>query len=83
MPIIKSAKDKMRKDKKKTALNANYRIKLKKEIGLIRKADGAKEKGKLLSGVFALIDKAAKKGVLHKNKADRLKSRVSKLLRKK
>ncbi len=83
MPIIKSARDKMRKDKKKTKSNNEYRNKLKRAVQSVRKAATPKEKGKLLSSIFTLIDKAGKKGVLHKNKANRLKSRISKLVRKK
>ncbi len=80
MPIIKSAKKKMRKDKKKTASNAKYEATYKKLIDKIKKSKGGKKETNLLKLVFKAIDKAAKKHVIHKNKAARLKSRVAKLL---
>ena len=39
-------------------------------------AEGSEGKKELLSTLFSLIDKAAKKGVFKKNKANRLKSRL-------
>lgn len=79
MPIIKSAKKKLRKDINKTKRNNTYKEAYKKSI---HKAKKEKDK-KLLQEVFSRIDKAAKKGVIHKNKANRLKSRISAFLEKK
>ena len=80
MPITKSAKKKLRKDKKRTIRNAlhvkAYRILLKK----IKKGKG--DIKKLVEEFYSKVDKAAKKKVIHKNKADRLKSQVAKLLKK-
>ena len=80
MPNIKSAKKKMRKDVKRTKHNTFYREAIKKAMRLLGKAEkDEKEARKTLS----LIDKAAKRKVIHKNKASRLKSRVMKLGSKK
>lgn len=80
MPNIKSAKKKMRKDVKRTKHNVFYREAISKAVKLIAKLKGdEKEARKTLS----LIDKAAKKKIIHKNKAARLKSRVMKLSSKK
>ncbi|OGE14867.1 30S ribosomal protein S20 [Candidatus Daviesbacteria bacterium RIFCSPHIGHO2_12_FULL_37_11] len=74
MPIIKSAIKKLRKDKVRTVKN-----KVKKETlkALIKKVRVNKTPENL-SAVFSALDKAAKTNLIHKNKAARLKSRLSK-----
>lgn len=80
MPIIKSAKKKLRQDTKKTKTNLKYEASYKKALDLIRKNKNNKEKlAKLKIEAYSAVDKAAKKKVIHKNKAARLKSRISKL----
>ena len=80
MPIIKSAKKKLRKDKKKTVINIKYERDYKKQIKKLKKKGGDK---KSVSMAFSMIDKTAKKGIIHKNKAKRLKSHAAKLLKNK
>ncbi|OGK15465.1 30S ribosomal protein S20 [Candidatus Roizmanbacteria bacterium RIFCSPHIGHO2_01_FULL_39_12b] len=79
MPIIKSAKKKMRQDKKRTAANAIYKKTYKM---VVKKARAAKKAGKKiassLTSAYSSLDKAAKKGIIHKKKAARLKSRIAK-----
>lgn len=74
MPIIKSAIKKVRKDKVRTARNKKRGLALKT---LIKKArlDGSP---KNLQAVYSGLDKAVKVNLIHKNKASRLKSRLSK-----
>lgn len=72
MPIIKSAIKKVKQDKKRAALNRTLSRKLKDALKKTKK--GAFN----ISEVYSVIDHAAKKGVIHKNKAGRLKSQVSK-----
>lgn len=74
MPIIKSAIKKLRKDKVRTARNKIKRDNLK---SLIKKARVNKTPENL-QAVFSALDKAAKTNLIHKNKAGRLKSRLSK-----
>lgn len=74
MPIIKSAIKKLRKDKKRTILNKAKKENLK---ALIKKARVNKTPENLRA-VFSALDKAAKVNLIHKNKAARLKSRLSK-----
>src|SRR5579859_2876683 len=76
MPVIKSAKKKLRQDKKRTARNRDLKAEVK---ALLKKAMKDKT-AKSVQEFFKVTDKAAKNHVLHKNKAARLKSRVSKLL---
>lgn len=76
MPVIESAKKKLRQDKKRTNRNDLMRVQLK---SLLKKA--TKEKSAAaVTKVFVAVDKAAKNHIIHKNKAARLKSRMSKLL---
>ena len=79
MPIIKSAKKKLRQDKKKHKVNDRYRSEIRKAFKQAKKAK-KKELPALVTKAYSLIGKAAKKKVIHKNKANRLKSRISKLL---
>ena len=73
MPIIASAKKKVRKDIKRTVSN----IKTKKSYKLAVKKALEKPTAELLSQAFRAVDHAAKKGIMHKNKASRLKSRMA------
>lgn len=74
MPVIKQAIKKVRQDKRKAAFNLAVRDKYKKAVGAFRKNPTAA----LLSAAFKALDRAAKTNVIHKNKAARLKSRLSK-----
>ena len=78
MPNIQSAKKKLRQDNKKAKRNMTYKKTLAKTV-----KNMGKMKSKDLSKAFSTIDKAAKKGVIHKNKAARLKSRISRSKTKK
>jgi small subunit ribosomal protein S20 len=81
MPIIKSAIKKVRKDKKRTAVNNLYVKAYQATQKKIKKGGG--DVKKLISLFYSQIDKAVKHHVIHKNKATRLKSRVSKKISKK
>ena len=72
MPNIQSAKKKLKQDAKREKLNMTYKKTLRKTV-----KNMGKMKAKDLKQAHSTIDKAAKKGVIHKNKAARLKSKVS------
>jgi small subunit ribosomal protein S20 len=76
MPNIKSAKKKMRQDVKRTKKNATYKRSIQDIMKKATQSAGA-DKSKHISESYAAIDKAAKKGVIHKNKAARMKSQIS------
>lgn len=85
MPIIKSAKKKLRQDKKRTLQNLRYELAYKKIINRakkLKKTETAKKALDLLKKAYSAIDKAAKKKVIHKIKAARLKANVARYLRK-
>ena len=86
MPITQSAKKALRQSVRRRVRNlsrANAYKSAMKELKKLTLAGQTKEAQKLLSKVYKSIDKAAKTGVIKKNKASRLKSSASKLLAKK
>src|SRR5579863_2081977 len=74
MPVIKSAKKKLRQDKKRTLRNAKVEERLKDAIKAAKKNPTIKT----VSLAFQLADKAAKNHIIHKNKAARIKSSLTK-----
>ncbi len=80
MPIIKSAIKKVRKDKKRTMQNARYINAYKDAMKKVKRGGG--NLNALLSKAYSAVDKAIKKHVIQKNKGQRLKSRISKLVKK-
>ena len=74
MPITKSAIKKLRADKKKTIFNKATRTKAKTAIESFKDLLTVET----LSKAFSAVDRAAKKGVIKKGKADRIKARLSK-----
>lgn len=73
MPIIKSAKKRVKTAKKAAIRNSKTKRTLKAAL----KTFAAKPSQKSLTEAQSNIDKAAKKGVIHKNKAARLKKRAA------
>ncbi len=82
MPLIQSAKKKLRKDIKRTKLNREYVLLYKKAISQVKKHRKGEKIKNLVEKAYKAIDKAVKKKVIHKNKGSRLKSTVSRLARK-
>lgn len=78
MPIIKSAKKKLRKDKKRTVQNQERENNLKDIVKKVTKNPSEK----LLREAVSIVDKATKRNIIHKNKASRIKSKLAKLLAK-
>jgi ribosomal protein S20 len=73
MPIIKSAKKRVRTARKATVRNAKTKRTLKSAL----KAFGKKPAAKSHSAAQSNIDKAVKKGLMHKNKAARVKKQLA------
>jgi small subunit ribosomal protein S20 len=85
MPIKKAAKKAMRQTRKKTIVNKAKKTQIKKMVKDARKKiEAKKEKDvlKVIAKISAEVDRAAKRGLLHKNKAARIKSRLMKKLNK-
>ena len=80
MPIIKSAKKRVRVSTKAAVRNSKTKRSLKSAVKAFIAAANSKDKkaGEAFSKVQSEIDKAAKKGVIHKNKAARKQSQAAK-----
>ncbi len=77
MPITKSAKKALRRDVKRHQNNRIFKDRLKVAVDT-SKANPTSEN---LNLSFSAIDRAAKKHLLHPNKAARLKSKLSRQLK--
>ena len=80
MPIIKSAKKRVRTAKKAAARNSKTKRSLRealKNFAKVLNAGKPSEVAKAQSEAMSAIDMAAKKNVIHKNKAARQKARLS------
>ncbi len=85
MPIIKSAKKRVKITEKKTALNRERKLKLKDAIKSFEKTVESGDKAKTaeqLKETKKVIDKAVNQNILHKNNAARKKSRLTKMFNK-
>jgi small subunit ribosomal protein S20 len=78
MPVTKTAKRALRSSKKKETVNKKASAFLDMAI---RKAKKSRTQKDVLTAL-SLTDRAAKKNNIHKNKAARMKSQLSKLLKK-
>ncbi|OIP57136.1 MAG: 30S ribosomal protein S20 [Candidatus Levybacteria bacterium CG_4_10_14_0_2_um_filter_36_16] len=75
MPVIKSAIKKQRKDKKRTVHNSKLRKTLEEKLKKVKKSSTPTS----VAATISLIDKAVKKNLIHKNKASRLKAKLTKM----
>jgi len=84
MPITKSAKKAIRQTQKRTAYNKEVKEEIKKAIKHAKKAieSGSKDIQEKIKTVQKMLDKAAKKGIYHKNTASRKLSRLIKGIKK-
>jgi len=78
MPVIKSAQKKLRKDRGRTKRNKIFSERLKAALKKAKKTPTEKN----IKDAVILVDKAVKNNIIHKNKAARVKSRLSKLIKK-
>ncbi len=86
MPITKSAKKALRQSKKRRVGNLSRINSYKNAVKQFKKLIAAgqmDEASKTLPSVYQSVDKAAKSGVIKKNKASRLKSSAQLALAKK
>lgn len=84
MPITKSAEKALRQSKRRAAKNLKDKESYKSVFKEFKKlaAGGKKDEAqKMLPKVFKKVDKAAKNQVINKNKASRLKSSASRMLK--
>lgn len=85
MPNTKSAAKAMRQALRRRNINAKTKTKVKNATKQVKKLisdSNVSEALKALRDAMSALDKAVKKGVLHKNTASRKKSRLAKSLAK-
>lgn len=83
MANIKSAKKRIQISERNFVENRTARSSMRtaiKKFELSVANSNKEEAEKLLSTAYSIIDKAAKKGFIHKNQADRRKARLNKRL---
>ncbi|WP_319591405.1 30S ribosomal protein S20 [uncultured Draconibacterium sp.] len=73
----KSALKRIRQDEKKRVHNKYYAKTTRNAIRDLRNTTDKAEAKKLYPSVVAMIDKLAKRNIIHKNKAANLKSKLS------
>lgn len=81
MPITRGAKKALRVSFRKKSVNDRRKKNMKDTVKKVEKAIREKKEdtGKMLSVAYSAIDKAMKKGVIHRNTAARKKSRLARM----
>jgi len=79
MPVLKSSRKALRRDRRRTVVNQA----IKENLKLVLKKAKKNPLPKNLAQAARFLDRAAKKKIIHRQKANRLKSRLAKLLPKK
>ena len=74
----KSALKRVRSTQKRRNYNRYYAKTMRNAIRNFRQIEKKDEAEKLFKGLISLIDRNAKRGVIHKNKAANLKSKITK-----
>ena len=74
----KSALKRIRSNNKKRLINRLQHKTTRNAIKKLKEATNKKEANKLFPSVISLIDKLAKKNIIHANKAGNLKSKLAK-----
>lgn len=74
----KSALKRIRQNEKRRVHNRYYGKTMRNAVRRFRALDTKKEAEENLPGIVSLIDKLAKKSIIHKNKASNLKSKLTK-----
>jgi ribosomal protein S20 len=74
MPILQNAKKALKVSKRKAAVNAPIRSRLRTAVEAAKKAADAVT----MSQAFSAIDKAVKGHIIHRKKAARIKSQLAK-----
>ncbi|MBE99961.1 30S ribosomal protein S20 [Flavobacterium coralii] len=73
----KSALKRIRSNEKKRVLNRYQHKTTRNAVKAIRMATDKNEASEKLAGVISMIDKLAKKNIIHANKASNLKSKLT------
>jgi small subunit ribosomal protein S20 len=78
MPNHKSAEKRVRQSQKRKLHNKYYAKSMRTAVKKLRNTTDKEQAREQLPRVFAMLDKLAKKNIIHKNKASNLKSKLTK-----
>ncbi len=76
----KSALKRIRANEKRRVSNRYHAKTMRNAIGKFRSMTNKKEAEEMLPKLVSIIDKLAKKSIIHKNKATNLKSKITRQL---
>ncbi len=77
MPNSKSAAKRLRQNERRRVRNKGVKTRLKSALKRVRAASDAGEAAEHFRRAARLLDRAAARGLIHKNKADRSKARLA------
>lgn len=77
MPQHKSAKKRVRQSEKRRQINVMRRSRLKTAIKNVKSAEDKESAQSALTKAISLLDRMALKGIVHRNKAANLKSKLT------
>lgn len=77
MPTTQSAEKRLRQNEKRRKRNQSVKTRIRTGKNEILEAESHEEAEELLQEMYALLDRAVGKGVIHENKAAREKSRLA------
>jgi len=77
VPTIKSAEKRLRQSEKRREQNKSVKSRIRTQAKKLLATESPDEAQELLQELYALLDKAAGKGVIHENKAAREKSKLA------
>ena len=83
MPKIKSAKKALRQAKTRTITNRAQRSALRTALKRVRAAESGAAASQAYTDAARLLDRAARKGLIHPNNAARHKSRLARFVKTK
>ncbi len=83
MPNIKSAKKRVRIAEENRQRNKGIKTRIKNITRKLKEEKDPKKAEELLKTAYSTVDKAVKKGVLHKNTAARKKAQYNRLVKEK
>jgi small subunit ribosomal protein S20 len=81
VPNIKSAKKRVRISEERRKRNKGIKTQIKNITRKLKEEKDPKKAEELLKDAYSIVDKAVKKGVLHKNTAARRKSKFTRLVK--
>lgn len=83
MPNIRSAKKQLRQNRQARVRNREQRAELRTALKRVRAAASPADAAKAYQAAEVLLDRAARKGLIHGNAAARQKSRLARLTKPK